>query len=397
MRILIISPAHLHGYKIGGPIASMESMNKGLVNEGMLVDVLSTPYGLDNEDLESLNTWQNVDGIENYRAKYFKYYGYGNFTFSPKLIIETFKIVKTYDILVCNGIMNFPLIFSALIALLRGTPYVFIPHGTLYKETFELKSKLIKKIFYLLIVKRLLLKSSAVQFTTLDEKEKVCSYLKINPNYFIVPNSIDETKFVNLPQRGSFFRDYPTLQNKRLIAFFGRITAKKGLDILIDAFYKLSNEFPDIHLVIAGPDDENYSIKVNEWIDKYDLSKRITLTGMLIGENKYSILVDSEIFVLSSYSENFGMSVIEAMLCGIPVVISNGVGIYREVINNGAGIVTDISADATYSGIKELLQSEEKRNKYISKSQIFVKEYYDQKFVSQELIKQYNIILNERQ
>lgn len=395
MKILTISPAHLHGYKIGGPIAAIESMNKGLVDEGISVDVLSTPYGLDNEDLEILNKWQNVDEIKNYRVKYFKYWGYGNFTFSPRLIIETYKIVKAYDLVVCHGIFNFPLFFSALIAFLKRKPYIFIPHGTLYKETFELKSKLIKKILYHLIVKHLLKRSASMQFTTLDEKEKVCSYLKINPKFFIIPNSIDASKYIALPQRGLFFKEYPLLEKKRLIVFFGRITAKKGLDILIESFYKLSNEFSDLHLIIAGSDEENYSIKVNEWIMKYKLSEKITFTGLLSGKNKYSVLIDSEIFVLPSYSENFGMSVVEAMLCGIPVVISNGVGIFNEVNNNDAGIVTDVSVDSVFSGIKELLQNEVKRKKYINQAKIFVREYYDQKLIAKKLIKQYNIILND--
>ncbi|MFA5329309.1 MAG: glycosyltransferase [Prolixibacteraceae bacterium] len=396
MKILKISPAHLKGYKIGGPIASIEAINKGLVNEGISIDVLSTPYGLDNEEDEILNKWQNVDETENYRVKYFKYWGYGNFTFSPKLVIETYKIIKSYDLLVCEGIWNFPLIFSAFIALLKRKPFIFVPRGTLYKETIELKSKFIKKAYYHLIVKHILKRSAGIQFTTQDEKEKVCSYLNINPKCIVVPNCIDSSKYKILPQKGLFLKDYPNLQNKRIIVFFGRITAKKGLDILIEAFHSLSIEFPDLHLVIAGPDEENYSVEVKKWITKYDLSNKCTFIGLLTGENKYSVLVDSEIFVLSSYSENFGMSVIEAMLCGIPVVISNGVGIYNEVSNNNAGVVTDISTVSVHNGIKGLLQNEEMREKYITQAKVFVKEYYDQKIVSKELMKQYKVILNAR-
>jgi len=396
MKLLMISPAHLHGFKIGGPIASMESMNKGLVNEGVFVDVLATPYGLDDEKKEILNAWQEVDDIKNYRVKYFKYWGYGNFTFSPSLVIETFKIIKEYDIVVCNGIMNFPLIFSALIALIKKKPYTFKPHGTLYRETFELKSKFIKKLFYNLLVKHLLIKCSGVQFTTLDEKEKVFKYLKIYPKSYIVPNSIDVNKYSKIPQRGDFLKEYPLLENKRLIVFYGRITAKKGMDILIKSFYKLSNEFPDLHLIIAGSDEENYSLKVKKWILNYRLSEKVTFTGLLTGVNKYSVLVDSEIFVLPSYSENFGMSVIEAMLCGIPVVISNGVGIYNEVYSNNAGIVTDISIDSVYAGIKELLQNEIVRKEYIDKGKVFVREYYNQETIAKQLVKQYKKILNDK-
>lgn len=396
MKILTICPAHLHGYKIGGPIASVEAMNKGLVNEGISVDVLSTPYGLDREDDAPLNKWENVENIVNYRVKYFKYYGYGNFTFSPRLIVETYKIINNYDILICNGIWNFPLIFSALIALIKNKPYIFIPHGTLYKETVELKSKYIKKIFYHLIVKHLLIRSASIQFTTIDEKEKVCSYLKINPRYFVIPNCIDTNKYLKLPEKGEFIKSYPFLKNKILLVFFGRITAKKGLDILIEVFNKLSIEFPHVHLIIAGPDEENYAVEVNKWISKFNISDRVTFTGILTGANKYAVLIDSDIFILSSYSENFGMSVIEAMLCGLPVVISKGVGIYKEVILNNAGIVTDISQDSVYNGIKELIINQDKREGYINRGNTFVKKYYDQVLISKSLIKQYKIILKNK-
>lgn len=393
MKILSVSPAHLKGYKIGGPIVTIESMYKGLTSKNISVDVLSTTYGLENEKEETLYEWQAFEGINNYRVKYYGYWGYGNFTFSPKLILETFKIIKTYDLLIIHGIWNFPCFFSALASLIKKTPYVFVPHGTLYKETIELKSKVYKKILFHLIIKQLLKRSTSIHFTTQDEKEKVLSYLKMSPKCFVIPNSIDVAKYINLPPKGSFLKDYPHLKNKRLIVFYGRITQKKGLDILIEAFSKLSKEFTDIHLVIAGGDDENYSEKVNKWILKYNLSERITFTGMLSGENKYSVLIDSEIFILSSYSENFGMSVIEAMLCGIPVVISRGVGIYHEVENNDAGIVTDITAEATYNGIKELMQNEEKCKKYINRAKLFVKEYYDIEMVTEQLIKQYKTIL----
>lgn len=395
MKLLIISPAHLHGFKIGGPIASMESMNKGLVNEGVFVDVLATPYGLEDESTEILNVWQEVDNIKNYKVKYFKYFGYGNFTFSPSLVIETFKIIKEYDIVICNGIMNFPLILSALIALIKNKPYTFIPHGTLYKETFELKSKFVKKIFYNLLVRHLLIKCSGVHFTTLDEKDKVCNYLNINPKSYIVPNSIDVSKYSKLPQRGVFLQEYPYLKNKRLIVFYGRITAKKGMDILIQSFYKLSMEFPDLHLIIAGSDEENYSLKVKKWILNYELSEKVTFTGLLTGVNKYSVLIDSEIFVLPSYSENFGMSVIEAMLCGIPIVISSGVGICKEVNSSKAGIVTDISVDSVYAGIKILLENEFLRKEYIDKGKKFVEEYYNQEAIARQLVNQYKKILND--
>lgn len=92
----------------------------------------------------------------------------------------------------------------------------------------------------------------------------------------------------------------------------------------------------DVHLVITGPDNDGYGDKVKQWIDEKNLNNRVTFTGMLTGKDKLEVLNDANVFVLPSYSENFGISVIEAMISGLPVVISNKVNIYRELSDNKA-------------------------------------------------------------
>ena len=115
---------------------------------------------------------------------------------------------------------------------------------------------------------------------------------------------------------------------------------------------------------------------------------------MLTGREKLEVLAGSDIFVLPSYSENFGMAVVEAMACGLPVVISNKVGIYREVEENKAGIVVDPNAESLYKGIKLLLENPELKKEIAVNGRKLVEEYYDIDKVAERMIEAYEEILS---
>jgi len=85
---------------------------------------------------------------------------------------------------------------------------------------------------------------------------------------------------------------------------------------------------------------------------KRDIGGRVTFTGPLYGELKWGALRASEVFALPSHTENFGITVVEAMACGVPVLISNEVNIWSEIEQDGAGLVAAASADGTLSLLK---------------------------------------------
>ena len=151
-----------------------------------------------------------------------------------------------------------------------------------------------------------------------------------------------------------------------------------------------------MYLVIAGEDDgDGYKDTVKKWIKNYDMENRVIFTGMISGYDKLSAFVDAEMFVLPSYSENFGMSVIEAMECGTPVVISDKVGISKEVEENNAGIIVKTNPESIYAGIKNLLDNSSLRRKIAENGKNMVKEYYDIDKVSDKMIKMYEEVLKK--
>jgi glycosyltransferase involved in cell wall biosynthesis len=200
--------------------------------------------------------------------------------------------------------------------------------------------------------------ADAIHYTSEDERERA-SFLKLRTPTFVVPNGIDWSRFETLPRRGRF-RTRLGIGQAPLILFLGRINFKKGLDLLIRAFDVLRPSIPDARLAIVGPDNEGYGEKVRHWIEERDLREQVDIVDHLNELEALEAFVDADAFVLPSYTENFGITVIEAMACETPVVISDQVNIHREVTSLGAGVVTRCDVDEIARALSDLLSHPEK-------------------------------------
>jgi len=149
-----------------------------------------------------------------------------------------------------------------------------------------------------------------------------------------------------------FWNAFPELQGLRVVLYFGRIHEKKGCDLLIAAFAAVARHDPALRLVMAGPAVPALLEKLQQQAVKLGIADRIVWTGMLTGRLKWAALQAAEVFVLPSHQENFGISVVEALAAGTPVLISNRVNICYEVEISGAGWVY---AD-TLDGVTEALR-----------------------------------------
>lgn len=96
----------------------------------------------------------------------------------------------------------------------------------------------------------------------------------------IIPNSIDADEFSILPDKGSLTKKYPHLKNKKIVLFLSRINWKKGLDDLIPAFADVVKAVNNAHLILAGPDHEDYMLKVNKWISENKLNENEKALGL---------------------------------------------------------------------------------------------------------------------
>jgi glycosyltransferase involved in cell wall biosynthesis len=234
-----------------------------------------------------------------------------------------------------------------------GVPYIMQPHGSLDPFLRE-RHRLRKAVYELLIERRNMEHAAGIHFTAEEERRLALPYIGKSRS-FVVPLGIYPEDYANLPPRGTFRREFPEVGGRRIVLHLGRINFKKGLDVLVDAFSLLAAKRGDVHLVLAGPDNEGYGVEIRKRIERHGLSDRVTFTGTLEGDIKLAALAEADVFALPSYTENFGISVVEAMACGLPVVISKNVNIWREVAAAAAGIATECTGDACGEALNRVL------------------------------------------
>ena len=234
-----------------------------------------------------------------------------------------------------------------------GVPYLLRPHGTLDPYLYR-RHRWRKYVMEAAFENRNIRQAAALHFTSEEEERLARPHIGDTPGV-VVPLGVDLREFRDLPAPGRFRERFPEIGQKEIILFLGRINFKKGLDLLVQALARVVRKRQDLHLVVAGPDDDGWGVRVKGWLQQEGIADCATFTGMLVGEEKLAALRDARMFVLPSYSENFGMAVIEAMACGLPVVISDRVNIWREVEAAGAGLVVPCAADPLAAALERLV------------------------------------------
>ena len=145
----------------------------------------------------------------------------------------------------------------------------------------------------------------------------------------------------------AFFERSPLVRGQRFLLFLGRIHRKKGCDLLIEAFAKIADSDPGLHLVMAGPDQQGWSEELKQIARKAGIEDRIHWPGMLNGDAKWGAFLASEAFILPSHQENFGIAVAEAMSCGKTVLLSDQVNIAPDIASDQAGFMEPDTAEGT--------------------------------------------------
>jgi glycosyltransferase involved in cell wall biosynthesis len=138
------------------------------------------------------------------------------------------------------------------------------------------------------------------------------------------------------------------------VLFLGRLSPKKGLDILIDAFAEVVRLHPALRLVMAGP-DEGMKPMLLDRMKQLGITESCVFTGLVAGEDKQALLYGSDIFVLPSLSENFAITVVEAAVCGLPIIMSDRVNLWHEFDAANAASIVPPTAEAVARSLAQLV------------------------------------------
>ncbi len=291
--------------------------------------------------------------------------GRTGYLYAPRFVPWLRENARRFDSVVVHGLWQYTSYASWLALRASKTPYFVYPHGMLdpwFKRTYPLKH-LKKSLYWPWAEYRVLRDAEAVLFTCEEERllarqsfglyrarEAVVNFGTAGP--------VGDAR----AQRAAFLSRYPALQGKQLLLFLGRLHVKKGCDLLIEAFARVASANPSLHLVMAGPDQAGWQAELERRASALGVGDRILWTGMLAGDLKWGAFYAADAFVLPSHQENFGIAVAEALACGLPVLISNKINIWREIAEDGAGLVAEDTEAGTTGMLQDwLLRSDEER------------------------------------
>lgn len=271
-----------------------------------------------------------------------------------------------------------------------GKPYFVSVHGTL--DDWCMASKSLKKSVYLgAFGRRLLEGAAAVHYTTSVEAEQS---LRRTPGAtpLVEPLVIDADPFRTLIGPDLARREFADAfldDGAPRLLFLGRLQAIKGLPVLIEAMARLRAAGEAVpHLLIAGPSQEGHDAELARLAESHGLADRVRLLGMVDGDPKRSLYEAADAYVLPSHHENFGIALVEAMMCGAPVLTSRHVGIWREVERLG-GLVVEHGVEGFAGGLRRLVAELPERRAAASLNREAVFEWLDPQGVARRYLAAY--------
>lgn len=254
------------------------------------------------------------------------------------------------DVVHIHGVWQHAPHTAARAAHAAGVPYIVRPCGMLDPWCLN-QGRLKKRAFLALIGRRHLNRAAALHFTTETERQLV-EPLRLKPRGFVIPNGLDWDEFETLPARGAF-RAAHAIGDRPLVVFLSRLHHKKGLDLLLPAFAKLNDS--SAMLALIGPGEAAYVEQLRDEAKRLRIDDRVILPGMVAGRARLEALRDADLFCLPSYQENFGVSVIEALGMGTPVLISDQVNIHQEVAAANVGDVVPCHIEPLATRLRAML------------------------------------------
>ncbi len=387
MKTLIFTPYVSSNY--GGTSKVVTELAQGISSRGISIDIITTNADSSGKLDIPLNVWINE---EHYRIKYFACWHRNDFIISLTLATWLINHVVDYDLVHTNTVFAPLVLLAHSVCKVRQIPYVMTPHGML--EPWALSYKAWKKrLYYNLFEKPTLQQASAIHVLANSEANNVKSLGFKHP--VVVPNGIYRQEFETLPYPEVFYQQFPSTRNKTLILFLGRIDPKKGLDLLAPAFAKVHDQFPQTHLVVAGPDSIGFITTAQSYFGRAGCLDAVTFTGMLTGSLKQAALAAANLYVAPSYSEGFSMSVLEGMASGLPCVITTGCN-FPEAATAKAAHVVEVDADAIADALIQCLSHPKLAKAMGDRAREFIFQNYTWDRSAEKLIQVYRAIINRK-
>lgn len=344
LKILQVVPSISRVY--GGPSQMIRGFSAALARAGAEVTVLTTNSNGDNGQPPLDVPLDRPVDQDGYQVRYFPCSLFRRYKFSPALLSWLWQNAYRFEIAHIHALFSPVSSLSAWVCRTRSLPYILRPLGTLDPADLR-KKRWLKQLYVTALEGPNLKHAAAIHFTAADEA-KISNRFGAKTPDLVLPLGVDP-----LPPIAdrSCLDDFAIHPDRPLLLYMSRIEPKKGLDLLIPALEQLAARGLDFQFVLAGanPQDPDYEHYIFQQVQASTIANRTIATGFITGDVKAALLDRADIFVLPSYYENFGIAVAEAMVAGVPVMISDRVQIWDDIRDTESGWVVpcDITAIAT--------------------------------------------------
>lgn len=267
--------------------------------------------------------------------------------------------VKEFDLVHIHALFSYSSLMAARAARQSGVPYVIRPLGVLNKWGLENRRAWLKAFSFRYVEKPILRHAAAMHYTSEQERMEA-EAAGASAKAYVIPLGIDLSAFQSLPAPELFFARWPQARGKKLVLFLSRLDAKKGVELLLKAWatiYQASTiaRQSEWLLVIAGKGEANYESQLKEMANQSGIAEQVIWTGFLEGTDKLAALSAASIFVLPSYSENFGIALVEAMAAGRACITAEGVAISEDLREERAGLVVQSHSESIVDALQKLM------------------------------------------
>jgi glycosyltransferase involved in cell wall biosynthesis len=333
----------------GGPVENLWFLLKAARMAGIETAVATTDHhGPDRFAAVPLDRFVEVNGFQvRYFPRQLTFY-----TVSIPMLRWLWVNVRAYDLVHVHALFSFAPIAAAYCARRRGIPYVLSPHGVLNVWGRENRRPLLKRTSIRYVEAPLIRDAARVQFTSRRELEEfrqlaIPTATEVIPLAVSVPGDTGERDFAPSPE-------LLALQGRPAVLFLARIHPIKNLDMLLQAFAGVVKRHPTAVLLVAGDGEATLVAGLRQLAFNLGIERHIHWTGFADKALKRWLLERASVFVLPSWSENFGIAAAEAMAAGIPVIVTRGAGIADIVAANRCGLVAECSVEALQQAIESL-------------------------------------------
>lgn len=353
----------------GGPQYALRRLVQGQVALGHRVSVFTTAFQTrrDSMGFDDYLTWIRSDpafvGANLViTPSWCRLGAFRNFSFAPRAV-RCFRDIMCDpavrpDVVHLHEIFSYVLAISASRARRFGVPYLITPHGSLDKVCYQSGHFLLKKLFAAVWLKDNLMNSRFLHVTSEFEAAQVSHLDKwiANTPIRIIPLGAELPQYDSQTARAEFSKRFPQVNGRRYILHLARIHRIKRLEVLVRAMARLPEDFQDVVLVVAGQ-DAGHLATVKRVVDECGLADRVFFLGFVSGATKQGAIEAARVFALPSGHENHGVSVLEALMHGIPAIVTPQVASHKYVEDTGCGLIVEGTPEAFADAITRVLRN----------------------------------------